>query len=135
MEDTTKEGAVAAALLRDAAGAGRLRVMLRNCSGFVEVRCDGADLILTADWLHVRGGDGHLHVSLPALVAARFLDSDAPGSPGPSIAFHGRCGSPCLVVAFDERTGPRADVYRRLRARWGGELIRFSPRARERVLH
>ncbi len=140
------DGWQAAALLRDAAGLGPARVVLRSCSGFMELFCDLAACELAGDWLTVRRPDAHLHVQLPALGGACLLEAGGDAYPhAPSLWLLGRCGRPSVIVILDRTAGGRratqAAAFARLRARWG-ERIAFAPpgggdqpRAQERVLH
>jgi hypothetical protein len=65
----------AASLLRDAAALGRVRVVLRSCSGFMELFCDAGEFELVDGWLTVRRPEAHLHVQVPALHGACLLDA------------------------------------------------------------
>src|SRR5262245_47992309 len=113
----------AAALLHDLAPLGAARVLLRNCSGFVELFCDVEDIILTPGWLHLGVTEARLHLQLPVLRAASLHEAGTVAHPHPSLWLYGRCGSPCLVVVFDQMEGAareqQAARFRALRERYG----------------
>lgn len=130
----------AAELLRDAAGLGPVRVVLRSCGGFMELFCDTAGFELTGGWLTVRRPGAHLHVQLPALQGACLLEAGGDAYPhAPSLWLVGRCGGPCVIVILDvaEDRERQAATFQSLRARWG-ERVAFADTAdghHERVLH
>jgi hypothetical protein len=132
----------AAALLRDAAGLGAARVVLRSCDGFMELFCDTACFELAGEWLAVRRPEAHLHVQVRSLRGATLLNAGSDAYPhAPSLWLIGRCGKPCVIVILDVTTGVervrQMVAFSALRERWGEHVgFRRAPRtAVERVLH
>lgn len=139
---TMEADAGAATLLRDAAGLGPVRVVLRSCSGFMELFCDTGAFDLTNGWVTVRRPDAHLHVRIPALDGACLLEAGGDAYPhAPSLWFLGRCGSPCLIIILDVATGDararQDEAFRALRAQWGERAVFAGETSddAERVLH
>jgi hypothetical protein len=115
-------------MLQELAPLGPVRILLRNCSGFVELFCDTDDIVLTRQWLHVGVDGARLHLPLPALRGARLEPSGPRRADAlrPALWLYGRCGSPFLGFIFDQTRG---DARRRqetqlqaLRARYGDEI-------------
>lgn len=128
-----------AALLQEAASLGRVRAVLRSCSGFVEVFCSTAAFEVGPDWLTVRLPEAHLHVQVPALAGAALHEAGEAAHPErPSVWFYGRCGAPCLLLILDQTDGDerrrQEAAFRALRSRLGAH-VRFAEPAGERVLH
>ncbi len=136
------DGTRAAALMRDAAGLGQVRVLLRTCSSFMELFCDAGSLEVVDGWLTIRRPAAHLHVELRALRGACLLEAGGDAYPhAPSLWLVGRCGSPSVIVILDATLGDerqqQAAAFRLLRDRWG-ERVGFETLAvssDERVLH
>ena len=132
----------AASLLRDVAALGQVRVVLRSCSGFMELFCDAGEFELIDGWLTVRRPEAHLHVQVPALHGACLLDAGGDAYPhAASLWLVGRCGNPCVIVILDVTVGVervrQVAAFQMLRERWG-ERVAFDPpagSADERVLH
>jgi hypothetical protein len=141
MANVVEGGARAAALLREVRSLGPARVVLRSCSGFMELFCDVDAFQLDEGWLNVRQPGVHLHVPLPALEGACLLDAGGDAYPhAPSIWFLGRCGSPCLLMILDLASGDervrQAAAFRTLQARWGERIAFDAPEpAGDRVIH
>jgi hypothetical protein len=129
-----------AALLQEAASLGRVRAVLRSCSGFVEVFCSTAAFEVGPDWLTVRLPEAHLHVQVPALAGAALHEPGGEAHPErPSLWFYGRCGSPCLLLILDQTDGDerrrQEAAFRALRFRHGAHMS-FVPAPDDvRVLH
>lgn len=116
------------ALLEDTGRLGRVRTVLRNCSGFVELFCSTEDFHLTEEWLTVRLPTAHLHVQLSALRAVRFADAGECAHPTrPSVWFFGRCGMPLLMLFLDQTTGAERKrqqlIFLALQTRWGVNAV------------
>jgi hypothetical protein len=129
-----------AALLQEAACLGRVRAVLRSCSGFVEVFCSTEAFEVGPDWLTVRLPEAHLHVQVPALAGAALHEAGAAAHPErPSMWFYGRCGSPCLLLILDQTDGDerrrQESAFRALRSRHGAHVRFAQPDADARVLH
>lgn len=128
MRDPIDANPAAADLLADLAVLGPVRAVLRNCSGFVEVFCSTDDFRLTPGWLSLRSPTTHLHLQVPVLAGAALREAGEGAHPHhPSIWLVGRCGSPCLILIFDQTEG---EARRRqgllldaLRSRWGEEVV------------
>ncbi|HEV7735193.1 MAG TPA: hypothetical protein VGR62_23685 [Candidatus Binatia bacterium] len=129
-----------AELLREAESLGRVRAVLRSCSGFVEVFCSTEAFEVGPDWLTVRLPGAHLHVQVPALTGAALHEAgDAAHPERPSMWFYGRCGSPCLLLILDQTDGDERQrqeaAFQALRSRHGAH-VRFAKAADDaRVLH
>jgi hypothetical protein len=135
-------GARAATLLREAAALGPVRIVLRSCSGFMELFCDAGCFELADGWLTVRRPEAHLHVQLPALHGACLLEAGGDAYPhASSLWLVGRCGSPCVIVILDVTAGDdrarQAATFQLLRDRWGERVAFDAPAGatHERVLH
>lgn len=118
--------------LADASGLGRVRAMLRNCSGMVEMFCSSESFLLTPHWLTVRTPVAHLHVQVATLCTAQLKDERADAHlQRQSIWFHGRCGSPCLILILDQTEGDerlrQEAAFEDLRQRYG-ERVTFGER-------
>lgn len=127
-------------LLEKTRGLGRVRAVLRSCSGFVEVFCSTEAFEVGPGWLTVRLPEAHLHVQVPALAGATLLEpGDAAHPDRPSVWFFGRCGSPCLLLILDQTDGEdrrrQEEVFQALRSRFGAH-VRFAQGSDDaRVLH
>ena len=136
------DGTRAAALMRDAAALGPVRVLLRTCSSFMELFCDAGSLEVDGGWLTVRRPAAHLHVELRELRGACLLEAGDDAYPlAPSLWLVGRCGSPSVILILDATADDdrerQAAAFRRLRERWG-ERVGFDDSTtdtEERVLH
>lgn len=125
-----------AALLHDVAPLGPVRLVMRNCSGFVELFCDTEDILLTPGWLHIGVAEARFHLQLPALHGASLYEADAAAHPEhPSLWLYGRCGSPCVVLILDQTEGEarrqQEERFRALRRRYG-DRVQFTPGAEPR---
>jgi len=88
------DGTRAAALMRDAAALGPVRVLLRTCSSFMELFCDAASLEVADGWLTIRRPAAHLHVELRALRGACLLEAGGDAYPhAPSLWLVGRAAA------------------------------------------
>lgn len=129
-----------AELLHEAASLGRVRAVLRSCSGFVELFCSTEAFEVGPGWLTVRLPEAHLHLQVPALTGAALHEpGDAAHPERPSMWFYGRCGSPCLLLILDqtdgdERTRQEA-AFEALRSRHGTHVRFAAVREDARVLH
>ena len=138
---TVEREARAGDLLRDAMGLGPARVVLRSCSGFMELFCSTDAFELTGEWLTVRNASGHLHVQVETLQGACLLRPGGDAYPhAASVWLLGRCGGPCVIVILDVTLGDQrvrqVAAFEQLRARWGERVAFTEPaEAGERTLH
>ena len=113
--------------LKACAALGDARVVLRNCSAFMEMFCSADRLSVSDRWLTIRLPQSHMHVELTRIAGVRLRDGGEADTPAcPSLWFHGRCGGPFLLLILDqtdgvERTAQEA-AFRDLRARFGEEI-------------
>jgi hypothetical protein len=126
-------------VLRATTGLGDLRAVLRSCSGFVEILCTSEEFEIGPRWLSLRGPTTHLHVQVPALTAALFMEAGEDAHPSrPSIWFLGRCGSPCLLLILDRAEGAerarQEAAFRALRECYGARVV-FPRDPAERAGH
>lgn len=102
---------------------GRVRAVVRNCSGFVEVFCSTEDFELCRQWLSVRVPTAHLHVPIADLRAVRFVEAGEATHPAPAVWLYGRCSAPSVIFILDQEKGDmRGEQEARfmaLRARYG----------------
>src|SRR5262245_9903375 len=130
------------ALLSELTHLGPVRVILRNCSGAVELPCSGDDIVVTPTWLYVGAGGARLQLHVATLGGASFHDGCEAHPERTALRFYGRCGTTCLIVVCDRTDGPargRQDAQlRRLRARYGTRVAFAAAPASasaERTLH
>lgn len=116
------------AFLGECAALGAVRLVLRNCSGFMEMFCSTERLTGGDRWLTIRITEAHMHVELARVAGIRLRPSGDADTPArPSIWFHGRCGTPFLLVILDQTEGvgraAQEAAFGRLRDRWGEEIV------------
>lgn len=117
--------------LEACADLGEARFVLRNCSAFMEMFCSTDRLSIGDRWLTIRLPEAHMHVELARVTGVRLRDSGEADTPAcPSLWFHGRCGSPFLLLILDQADGAQraaqATAFQRLRERFGEEIT-FEP--------
>ena len=113
------------------AALGEARFVLRNCSAFMEMFCSTDRLGVGDRWLTIRFPEAHMHVELARVAGVRLRDSGEADTPAcPSLWFHGRCGSPFLLLILDQTDGvqraAQEAAFQRLRERFGEEIA-FEP--------
>jgi hypothetical protein len=118
----------ATALLESTAPLGRVRVVLRNCTGLSEIFCSCEEFVVADRWLHLRTSGAHLHLQLSNVTGVRFLEAgDADHPRSPAIWFYGRCGTPMLLLVLDQTRGnervEQLATFLALRARFGPCLV------------
>jgi hypothetical protein len=114
--------------LEACAALGEVRFVLRNCSAFMEMFCATDRLSLNDRWLTLRFPEAHMHVELARVAGVRLRDSGETDTPAcPSLWFHGRCGSPFLLLVLDQTAGAQRvaqeTAFQRLRERFGEEIV------------
>ena len=117
--------------LEACAALGEARFVLRNCSAFMEMFCATDRLSIDDRWLTICFPEAHMHVELARVTRVRLRDGSEADAPArPSLWFHGRCGSPFLLLILDQTDGvqraAQEAAFARLRERFGDELA-FEP--------
>lgn len=126
--------------LADAASLGRVRAVLRNCSGMAEVFCSCESFVVTPQWLTVRTPTSHLHVQMASLRIAELKDGRASADlEHPSIWFHARCAAPSLLLILDQTEGEerrRQEIaFARLCRRYGERVTFGAAQERRETVH
>jgi hypothetical protein len=117
--------------LEACAALGEARFVLRNCSAFMEMFSSTERLCIGDRWLTIRLPEAHMHVELARVSGVRLRESGEADTPAcSSLWFHGRCGSPFLLLILDQTEGAQRAAqeaaFRRLRERFGEEIT-FEP--------
>lgn len=106
------EGAVAFTeeVLRACGALGRVRVVLRNPVGVVEVFADLGALELRDGWAHLCSEPYHVHLHCHTIAEVCFREPEpgAEGSEARALWFAARSGAPLLLLVLDQVRGAQA---------------------------